>query len=155
VRIAYTPFPQGSGFIARPCVHVRLGADATRTGALSLVGTGSLHTIIPARFVESLGVDLGTEIDRVGLRFGGVHEDGAPIHHLDLVIASADPGIWPDIEIDAVSVACCRTAELPFFILGASALTCLVLLVREYDQILHLKPMEDFMAAPHFGDEAF
>jgi hypothetical protein len=155
VRVAFTPFPHGSGFIARPCVHVRLGSDATRTGARALVDTGSVHTIIPSSFAESLGLELGPEIDCVGLRFGGVQEDAVPVHDLDLVIVSPDRRIWPDIEIDSIAVACCRTTELPFFILGASALTRLVLLVREYDQVLHLKPMEEFMAAPHFRDEAF
>jgi hypothetical protein len=30
----------------------------------------------------------------------------------------------------------------------------MVFLVREYDQTCHLKPMEAFMASPHFGDAA-
>jgi len=155
VRVAFTSFPHGSGFIARPCVQVRLGADATRTSARALVDTGSIHTIIPSKFMESLGLDAGRELERVSLRFGGVHEDAVPVHELDLVIVSPDPHIWPDIKIDSVAVACCANAELPFFILGASALTRVVLLVREYDQVFHLKPMEDFMAAPHFGDGGF
>ncbi|MDO8962931.1 MAG: hypothetical protein Q7W30_00385 [Coriobacteriia bacterium] len=114
-----------------------------------------MRTIVPASFVETLGIELARELDRVSLRFGGVQEDAVPVHALDLVIVSPDPRAWPDIVIDSVAVACCRTTELPFFILGASALTRLVLLVREYDQVLHIKSMEDFMAAPHFRDERF
>jgi hypothetical protein len=154
VRITFTRFPHGGGFIARPCAQVRLGGDATRTIARALIDTGSLHTVIPSRFTESLDLDLGRPIERVNLRFGGVHEDSVPVHALDLVVVSPDPAIWPDIEIDAIPVACCRTTELPFFILGTSALMRMVFLVREYDQTCHLKPMEAFMASPHFGDAA-
>lgn len=155
MRVAFTPFPQGSGFIARPCVRVRLDADPTQTATPALVDTGSVRTIVPSSFIETLGIELGHEVERVSLRFGGVQEDAVPVHHLDLVIASPDPAVWPDIAIDSVAVACCRNTELPFFILGASALTRLVLLVREYDQVLHIRPMEEFMAARHFSDNRF
>lgn len=77
-----------------------------------------------------------------------------PVHRLSLQIVPPHPR-WKPIELPDITVACTAREELPFVILGASALAHLVIVVRDYDQIVHVKAAADFANARHYRDDGF
>ena len=155
MRLAYAPLPYGRGTVGRPCVELRFGADPNAMTHLALVDSGSVRTIIPRCELDAAGVALGPEVERLGLRFGGIAEGDVPVHLLDVTVVSPDLDWWEGIELPQIPVACCETQHLPVLILGSSALLRLVVLLREHDQVLHLKAWEQFAQAPHFTDDEF
>lgn len=155
MRIPYTPVPYGTARLGRPCVPLRFGSAPRAYPELALLDTGSVRTIAPMRELASAGINLGPELERVDLRFGGIAEYDVPVHLLDAAVVSPDSERWPDVELPEIPVACCETEDLPMLILGSSALMRLIVLLREYDQVFHLKPWEQFATATHFADEGF
>ncbi len=146
---------EGDALVGRLCVELEFGSRSTRLKHLALVDSGSIRTVIPRRDLVDAGVELGPEVDRLNLRFGGFLENDVPVHLVDAVILSPDNSRWGDIELLQIPVDCCVTEDLPTLILGSSALLRLVVLLREHDQILHLKVWEHFAQAPHFTDDGF
>ncbi len=61
---------------------------------------------------------------------------------------------WKDIELPEVPVAV-ADVDVPFLVLGSSALVHVVVLIRDEEQFKHIKPLDMFQKAKHYTDDAF
>ena len=118
---------------------------------MALIDSGSLHTIVPASALE--GIEIGEPVTKLDvLRFCAWEDTEVPVHRLDMSIAAPSP--WKDIELPQVAVAVVP-GELPFVVLGSTALTHVAVLIRDHDQLVHVKPIGDFHSAAHNRDPRF
>jgi hypothetical protein len=64
------------------------------------------------------------------------------------------PKGWANIPLPDVPVVV-ADAELPFIVLGSSALAHVVVLLRDAEQFVHIKSLAEFQAANHGVDDLF
>jgi hypothetical protein len=135
----------------RPCVRVVFEDDPDEVPYLSLVDSGSLRTIAPLSAFE--GMELGEPEDTIlELDFAKWQLRDVPVHRMSMRVVAPDG--WDDINMPEVPVAV-ADAELPFVVLGSSALCHVVILLRDAEQVIHVKSLEDFRAAKHCNDDRF
>jgi hypothetical protein len=153
VRIPYQIVSLPSGRAeTRPCCDIVFCDDPDLVPYQALIDSGSLHTVAAGSALE--GIDLGDPVDRLHqLCFAGWTFDRVPVYRMDLRVVA--PPTWPNIDLPDVPVAVVADAQLPFVILGSTALTHLVYIVNDADQRVHLKQHQVFTDAPHYHDRTF
>jgi hypothetical protein len=152
VRLAYAQLPSRSGRVeTRPCARVSFEDDPDSTPYLALIDSGSHHTVVPLSALE--GIALGDPEARIAaLSFGGWRLFDVPVHRMSMRFVAPEP--WEDISLPETPVVV-TDAELPFLILGSTVLNRVVVLLRDAEQFVHVKPLSAFQRTRHFVDEMF
>jgi hypothetical protein len=152
LRLPYFQVPLPTGRVeTRPCARVSFDADADGVPYLALIDSGSLHTIAPLSAFERL--DLGPAESTIEmLAFASWTLFDVPIHRISMQIVA--PKGWASIPLPDVPVVV-ADAELPFIVLGSSALAHVVVLLRDAEQLVHIKSLAEFQAANHGLDDLF
>lgn len=152
MRVEYTPIALPGGITEdRPIVDVVFNDDPDAIPYAALIDSGSLRTVASR---SAFDIDLGEPDERIEtLRFASYCSHNVPVYPLSMTVKSPDPRC-ANIPLPSVAVAVVDE-ELPFVLLGAGALAHLVLVLREHDQVLHVKPAHHFAEAPHFEDPLF
>lgn len=151
MRIPYQVVSTATGVLeTRPCCDVLFLGDPDAVPRQALVDSGSLHTVVSASALE--GIELGEPVRLINLSVCRWELKDAPIHRLDMRIVA--PSAWDNIELPDVPVVVANE-PIPFVLLGSSALTHLVVLIRDADQCVHLKTHEAFEQTRHRRDKSF
>lgn len=153
VRIGYQLVATPTGATEhRPCCDVLFCDAEDGVPRQALIDTGALRTIASKSALE--GVDLGDPDDHIPHLYVSRWDlRNAPVYRLDMCIVAPDSR-WNDIELHDVPVVL-ADAEIPFVLLGASALTHLVVLIRDAEQVIHIKTRECFENTKHCRDDNF
>jgi hypothetical protein len=152
VRLSYEQVPSPSGRVeTRPCARIAFDADPDRVPYLALIDSGSLHTIAPLSAFEGIGLG-DPEATISELCFARWNLDDVPVYRMSMHIVAPTP--WGDIPLPECPVVV-ADAELPFVVLGSSVLTHVVVLLRDAEQLVHIKPLAAFQEAKHCVDERF
>lgn len=112
-----------------------------------LLDTGARHTFLRWEMADAFGLDLDNAEDHPDLKLGGETRTGIKVVHLELEISDG-PGnkLLPVPSTPVLFIK----GELPHAgLLGASALRCLVVVFREYEGTVNVRPARDFMDSPH------
>jgi hypothetical protein len=113
--------------------------------------SGSLHTIAPLSAFE--GIDLGEPEGTIPeLAFAKWRLFDVPVIRLSMCVVGPKP--WRDIPLPEIPVVV-ADADLPFLVLGSTVLAHIVVLIRDAEQLVHIKPLAEFQSAKHFDDETF